>query len=300
MHGGAEAVRAVQLARGLAARDADDFVRRAPLDNFRNQNRSNDKFRPSVQSSLGVVDVENSTAAGQDVGAGGKSGNRVEAAWGGEGEFNELEATLDGGVHGVVRRTFDARAEDSTRLVLGKLIEHFVELGVGSHVRLVTNLLAHRSARAERIAALRNTTETGASARVRGGVRKLARVVALAREQLAQRRVLLDLAAHKRIKFARRTRICRELRLHDILDNLSRVRDIVHLLRVRRWNNDNAVLIADDRIARSHDDAAARDDAVRLPRLVHVRSLSRRRRNRKHRKSVLPQHRGVSHASIGH
>ena len=93
LHGGAEAVRAVQLARGLAARDADDFVRRAPLDNFRNQNRSNDKFRPSVQSSLGVVDVENSTAAGQDVGAGGKSGNRVEAAWGGEGEFNELEAT---------------------------------------------------------------------------------------------------------------------------------------------------------------------------------------------------------------
>ena len=61
---------------------------------------------------------------------------------------SELEATLNGGVHGVVGGAFDARTEHGARLVLGELVKNFVEFGVGAHVRLVTHLLAHRPRRA--------------------------------------------------------------------------------------------------------------------------------------------------------
>ena len=195
------------------------------------------------------------------------------------GEFDELEATLNGGVHGVVGGAFDARTEHGARLVLGELVKNFVEFGVGAHVRLVTHLLAHRAASAERVTALGDAAETGARARSRRSVRKLARVVSLAREQLAQRRILFNLTAHERVILTRRTRVGGQLRLDDVFDNLARVRDVVNLLRVRRRHDDDTVLITDDRITRSHDDTTARDDTVRLPRLVHVRSLSRRRRD---------------------
>lgn len=61
-------------------------------------------------------------------------GNRVEVVWGGEGEFNEFEVVLDGGVYGVVCCIFDFCVEDSICFVFGKLIEYFVEFGVGLYV----------------------------------------------------------------------------------------------------------------------------------------------------------------------
>merc|ERR1719171_3098925 len=101
---------------------------------------------------------------------------------------------------------------------------------------------------------------------------------ALRRQQLAQRRVDLDLAAHERVEAARGPGVLRELLLDDLLDDLAAVGYRINHLGLGRGHDDHAVLVADDRIARSDSNPATADDAVALPGLHGRGPLSRRRR----------------------
>eukprot|EP00965_Chrysotila_dentata_P093908 3103508-Pleurochrysis_carterae.AAC.2 len=66
-----------------------------------------------------------------------------------------------------------------------------------------------------------------------------------------------------------------KLLLDDDLDLLAPVRDVVDLLRVRGGHDDDAVLVADDRVAGANRNLAALDHAVALPRLHRGRACAR-------------------------
>mmetsp|Transcript_2936 Transcript_2936/g.9636 ORF Transcript_2936/g.9636 Transcript_2936/m.9636 type:complete len:372 (-) Transcript_2936:358-1473(-) len=273
------------LRRGLGAREHHHVAQGAPGDHLRHEDGRHDELGARVQRLLGVLHRQDSAAAHHHLAVVALAEVRegVQAPGGGQGELHDLEAALDGGLHGRRRELGGRRAEHSARARGGKAPEHGLVLVHGAHVRV------RREARPRGHAAAR------APAGGPGGVE----LDPLGGEELPEGRLGLD-GRLEGVVLARRARVFHELLLDDALDGLPVVGDLVHLLRGRGGHHDHAVLVADDRIPGAHDHAAALDDAITLPGLHDRGALLGRGGVGEDGEAVVEELVRVAHGAVGH
>mmetsp|Transcript_4610 Transcript_4610/g.11976 ORF Transcript_4610/g.11976 Transcript_4610/m.11976 type:complete len:560 (-) Transcript_4610:380-2059(-) len=295
-----EPVRTVQLRRRATSGDAGDVALRAPRHHLLDEARHDDEARTGVHRLLGILNAHHGSASNHDSLLLRVLSHAVEASRRRERELADLESCVNRGVHRLGCRSLGGRAQHRGRPPVGDELGNLVHVSLRSHVAISRRAAAEVSACAECAA-----TDAGrhraaaAEARGGGGGVVLRRVKALGRKKLAERRVLFDLSRHERVVASRRSRVLLQLLLDNFLHRLAAVRDVVHLLRHRGGNDDDAILVSDNRISRANDHASAVDDAVALPRPVRVRSLLWRRAVRVHGEPVVDERVGVAHASVG-
>mmetsp|Transcript_35705 Transcript_35705/g.57410 ORF Transcript_35705/g.57410 Transcript_35705/m.57410 type:complete len:261 (+) Transcript_35705:423-1205(+) len=132
LNGRAVLERLVHLRGGAAAGRAHNVVLRAPLHHLWHKDWGHDELGAGLHGVLGVLDGHDGAYAHDDVGAVGESGDRIQAARGGERELDELEAAIHRSGHCRCARAHDGRAQHRARLVLGELLENVGVLGVGA------------------------------------------------------------------------------------------------------------------------------------------------------------------------
>ena len=78
------------------------------------------------------------------------------------------------------------------------------------------------------------------------------------------------------------------------------MRKLIHLLCDGSWDDDDAILVADDGVSRADDHLAALDDAVALPRLHEGRALLGGSREGEDREAVANELIRVADGAVGH
>jgi hypothetical protein len=119
----------------LTARDGDDVAGGAPFDDVRQHDGGDDELAAGVNGGLGVGDVHDGAAADQDgaVVASAKVGQMVQAIGSRQGEFADLEATVNGGLHGFGAGLGSSRTQDGTSAYLGKFVQDGLVVFHGFH-----------------------------------------------------------------------------------------------------------------------------------------------------------------------
>jgi len=119
------AVRIDKLGGGLTSGNANDVACRTPFDNIGKHDGSNDELGTGIDDILGVGGVEDGAATDHDVAVvlGAAIAQVLQAVGSSEGELDDLEAAVDGGLHGLRTGLGGGGAQDGAGPNLGELVE---------------------------------------------------------------------------------------------------------------------------------------------------------------------------------